>query len=320
MEQKETIYDSLSLDELEKTGVQFGYRDKKKESLAFSIPKGETKQFLMSAFQIDDTPDFSEKYRQAITGSGGAEKDFDALKSSALCALLCFYKINNLVIDGVTFHQPFFEVKNLVLGSPSNMDVVLIGKKEPNNRVILFLECKFSEYLDNSVQSVSQKYFTGKGKEYYEAIRNAGLGKYCTVDGKRYHFFTERAYSQGTKQVVSHLIGLESFLNRNDGYCDRFYSPVTNDGRRELYINTYDRVIFRELLFRFNKPSFDKKMETYIELSNDVRNAISRIIPRGLEFADPITYQDVFGSPENAKEINPLVAHFYNFQIKKNGN
>ena len=310
-----SIFDSLYLDELTSRGVSFTTRDKSGLSKAFVIPnKKDIKGFLMGAFGIDENSGFSKKYRQAITGSGGAEKDFDALKSSALCALLCFYPIKNLRIDDVTYHNVYFEVKNRVIDTPSNMDVVLVGEDDARKRVILFLECKFSEYLENTVQHVSAKYFEGNGRDYYDSVKAAGLGKFCTVDDKDYHFFTPRAYSQGTKQVISHLLGLHSFLGRNKDYAYEVYPKSKGDeDRRELYENEYDRVIFRELLFDFKEEEFGEKLSAYIELSKDVRSAFKDLIPAGLEFADPITYQDLFSVQCNVEQLNPIVARFYGF-------
>lgn len=327
MKNKEnTIYDALFLDELEQNGVQFGWRDKSKKSKSFLIPflkdkdgKVNTsilKEYIKTAFGISDAETFTEKYRQAITGSGNASKDFDALKSSALCALLCFYRIKDLKIDDVIYDQSYFEVKNLVIGTPSNMDVVLIGKDKQGKRVILFLECKFSEYLKNDVQSVSKDYFSGKGKIYFDAIKNSRLGSYSTVDGKHYNFFTERAYSQGTKQVISHLLGIESFLNRDDSYALSVYpAKMGEESRRGIYKGEYDRVLFRELLFRFGSPDNDHLLNEYIKLSNDVRDQFKNLIPDKLEFQEPITYQEIFSSA-NLGNIDPIVAHFYGFSAK----
>ena len=314
MDKGKTIYDSLRKEPLLDRGVSFTYRDKGRKSEAFLIPKGKPRyDFLLEAFGISDPFLFKKKYAQAISGSGNAEKDFDALKSSALCALLCFYRVRKLRIGEVTYDTSYFEVKNSVLGNPSNMDVVLTGIDDEGRSAVLFLECKFSEYLDNGIETVSGKYFSGQGRRYFDAVKEAGLGKYCSVDeGKTYHFFTPRAYSQGTKQVISHLLGLSSFLNREEGYCGELYKGnVLPEGREALYEGHYQRVAFRELLFDFKTPEFHKTLEEYRGLSNDVRKAFEDLIPEGLSFEEPLTYQELFAMNGNHEEVDPLVAEFY---------
>ena len=317
-EKRKTIYDSLELKVF--SDDIYSYRDKAKQSLCFSLmPKNSKgrKDYLVNLFQLDENA-FDQKYDQAATGSGNAWKDFDAIKSSALIALLCFYNVEkkHIRIEDVTYDKSFFEVKNTVINTPSNMDVVLTGIDENNKSVILFLECKFSEYLKNDVEHISAEYFEEKrlSKKLYDLLQANELGKYCTVDGKSYCFYTPDAYSQGIKQIISHLVGLESFLKRDDEYGEKLYpSKKKAFRRREIYSGQYDRVIFRELLFKFG--GYEEELKRYVGLSEKVKELFinkNKMISEKIEFKSPLEYKkDIFS--KNIDALDKRVKSFYKF-------
>ena len=94
----------------------------------------------------------------AVGGSGNEGDKITTLHSSSLCALLHFYNVerhpltlefktkNNKKVEikrRVIFNKSVFEFKSPVIGNPSNMDVVLIGKDENTGKnIVFFLESK----------------------------------------------------------------------------------------------------------------------------------------------------------------------------------
>lgn len=104
-------------------------------------------------FKITNKELFATKFRMACSGSGNEIDKITTMHSSSLLALLSFFNVtekNKLTIpglDGYLFEKSFFEFKNKVIKSPSNVDVVLLGKNKNGKKVILFLESKFTEYF-----------------------------------------------------------------------------------------------------------------------------------------------------------------------------
>lgn len=305
-------FDSLEKNCLQERGVRFGLRLNSPTSQGFIVGPGriERREFLKAAFGVENPSRFDEKYEEASTGSGNPCKDFDSLRSSALCALLSFYNIKDLEINGIHYDKAYFEVQNVVITGekPSNMDVVLVSN---DNKTILFLECKFSEYKSNAQQLVPNAYLDkcAMSKQLYELIVNEGLG---TIDpgDKKFIFRTKCAYSQGTKQVISHLVGITSFLQRPAGYGDNFSFYGSEDQRRNLYKQTFDRVIFQEVLFELK--GYEAELNAYLCLSEKIRKLFNASgIIEGIEFAPATTYQQIF---KNQKDnVDGLIASFYKY-------
>jgi len=204
---------------------------------------------LTEIFDIEDKDDrFKKKLKEACGGSGSEQRKITTLHSSSLCALLFFYNVSEenqltLTIDSkkITFIDVLFEFQNTVIkgGKPSNVDVVLLGKDDNNdNKVILFLESKFSEYLDVSSQ------FTDLGLDYlreYECIYNddflKNIGFSIIKNEKEPKVFKKKkngkikeyngiettnksnSYIEGIKQMISHYIGINNLLE--EGFHDK---------------------------------------------------------------------------------------------------
>ena len=147
---------------------------------------------LANAFDIKDESKralFTQKTEQACSGSGEEALKITTMHSSSLCSLLCFYGIsdkNKLEIkleDDKTyvFTESFFEFQNEVIKgrSPSNMDVVLVGyeKENINQKVVLFLESKFTEYHSlSSGMSIANSYLANTyGKVIYNKLEKRGI-------------------------------------------------------------------------------------------------------------------------------------------------
>lgn len=259
---KEFFYNKELPGTIEKTIWQGKTSD---NSFSFSVENGNKCETLIKIFGLSNPELFREKYNQAINGDGQEEKRINVLHSSSLAALLFFYAIDEqnpltLEIDGVcyTFSKSYFEVKTIVCGQhKSNMDVVLEGKDDKGKTVLLFLESKFSEYLN------SGKY-TGISMEVYKKIYNKlGLFNQKTLapilakekrdkDGKPiielesskyYH------YCGGIKQMISHYMGVSNYAKRGDEALEKD-SPLCG--------KTADVVLLGEILFKFDDNVDDK--------------------------------------------------------------
>ena len=221
-------------------------------------------------------------------------------ESSSLCSFLSFLQIDNtLKIKGkntsvLNFNNSLFEIKNIVIYDRiglSSMDVVLTG-----NRIALFLECKYKEYLKNSnksSRSVSIKqskrdknpnhnYFYWYKKLFPEIIDGNAFGqnnKDCHkitsnicwyVEGEQIILAAKKGYKiyvHGIKQMISHFIGLINFVD------ERYYkdSKFTKE--------QFDKIYLAENLFDFeqNKP--------YLEKSEIILITASFVRPRASIFA-----------------------------------
>ncbi len=273
---------------------------KKRQEYDSSKQKENTFNALCSIFDIQRTESFRQSFDEAISGDGKELLNMLTLWSSSLCPLLSFFNVNNYPItititgDEYKFDEVHFEIKNKVYGHPSNMDIVLIAK-EPKP-AILFLESKFSEYLDNKEEKISEKYLREPAfKDTLNWIER-------NVPKK------EDVYIEGLKQFLAHYIGLSHFVNDED-------YPYHQDEKSkhsvyEFYSkNKEDTKIFlQEIVFNLD----DKKCSAYKRhLSIMIEKIKINMNEPKITILSPITYQDFFG-PENVhKVLCETVRDFY---------
>ena len=213
-------------------------------------------QIIANAFGIKNIKLFAKKYKMATEGSGEEKRKISTLHSSSLCALLHFYNVtedNPLILELVTDKQPkrviefnesFFEYKSPVINNPSNMDVVLLGKDNGQD-VVLLLESKFSEYFlgaSSVLHDVSNQYLD---KHYAsaplytdEVLKKMGLRK--KPDGEGYfklESFEGQFYIGGIKQMISHYTGVMNVLNGE---------PYVEKGKKSEVQEKIDNVIDKE--------------------------------------------------------------------------
>ena len=196
---------------------------------------------LADIFELSNREEFFKKFVMACSGNGDEIRKITTLHSSSLCALLFFYNVtrdNILVIDypgleNVEFYESLFEVKNKVIRFPSNVDVVLIGenKNARNEKVLFFLESKFSEYI-TGITKKNKNYEIGKGyidscdtKKIYcsEVLAEIGIKLDTSHKDKYYLIPSSDKYIEGIKQMISHHVGVRNYLksgpyNKNDEY------------------------------------------------------------------------------------------------------
>lgn len=218
------------------------------------------------SFDINKNKDtFAKKFQMACSGTGDELKKITTLHSSSLCALLFFFNVDNkkLVITipslgEYEFTESYFEFQNKVIRSPSNIDVVLLGKNiKTGKKVILFLESKFSEYITGiGKKKVSQSYFKSGSPSFpiYEYIANNNIFNFNKEKG----FCDSEKYNEGLKQMISHYYGIRNFMEGD------FFKKNENVYKN---IREYgaDEIILGEILFdNFAKNSdLEKKLNNY---------------------------------------------------------
>lgn len=275
------------------------FKDKNKESIGFLPDLNKLiYEKLIEIFDIKDKDIFRSKFNEAVSGDGHELLNMLTIWSSSLCALLCFYNVNNnplhitINYEGKNieccFREVYFEVKNKVLKNPSNVDVVLIDRE---NKVILFLESKFAEYLEYDKVDIPDSY-----KNYLKDISREELFNFIKDDSvKRYNY--------GLKQLLTHYIGLYNFTN------DKLYKYEDSDNRKEVldfYSKNCDdcKVFLQEIVFDNDK---DKKEEYFKNLNK----VIEYLNWNGkVKVLSPTTYQEVFSKYEG---FNKKIKEFYKF-------
>lgn len=179
---------------------------------------------IADSFNLPNKDSFCEKFRMSCSGTGDELKKITTMHSSSLCALLFFYNVSNSNpleipgLEGYIFNKSYFEFKNKVIGYPSNIDVVLLGKNKEGKKVIFFVESKFSEYI-TGITKANNKYEIGKSyfkedcfsKPIYSKILEEL--KITLETGKTYSLIpSENKYVEGIKQIISHYYGIRNFI------------------------------------------------------------------------------------------------------------
>ena len=282
-------------------------------SFSFVVEEHDKCNALIEIFGIKNEELFREKYNQAINGDGNEKKRINVLHSSSLAALLFFYGIDKnhplkLEIEGddYTFDRSFFEVKTVVNGThQSNMDVVLEGKNVQGESVALFLECKFSEYLN------SGKYAGISAEVYKQAYTDLGLFKSSTLEpimakenngelelstSKPYH------YCAGIKQMISHYMGVRNYAERGDNALDE---------NSQFKGKQPDVILLGEILFKFDEKVDPKgRYRIYAEDYRKLAKAINEknTVKKLRMLNDVLCYQDI----EN-RTLDVRVKRFYQY-------
>lgn len=269
------------------------------------------KQFarLKSAFNLSDDKQSFARFKMAT--SGVEWKEINQLNSSALLAFLFFYRIGNgnsiTIHDIGEFNNVYFEIKSpLKIHAKSNMDVVLT-----NDDTVLFLESKFTEYLNRAKTYKSRIAYE---KYYREILKdNPSICDISITNVNDECLWTcsngSRAYFEGLKQLISHTLGI----------CNTLSQPKPKSWEvAEGNLSTKKHFILAEILFQFeedaesNDPfksyasyyaNLQSKLNTYIKrqkLSHDVDFSVHKTL---------LTYQHLFN--ENIKLLDDSVASFY---------
>ena len=254
-----------------------------------------------------------DKFNEAMSGDGSEYKRITILHSSSLAALLFFSNISknnplNIELEGVQydFYDVHFECRTVVSGShKSNMDVVLIGNTVECEKVVLFLECKLSEYLKSGKCSeISSDVY----KDLYQELGLFNTGTIREMVAKEIDDVSfdliptaNFQYCSGIKQMISHYMGISNFIN------DNFISK--NDGDFSLDF-TPDKIFLAEILFRFPKEVDNRGRLGHYEKSYHDLAKVINAHNKNSKFhmvTESLTYEKVF---KNHK-LNNKIKDYY---------
>lgn len=256
---------------------------------------------------------FKSRFYEAAYGNGNEIRHITQFNSSALAALMCFYNINaqnpiDINIDGHMLHltSVVLEKENPVFKGPSCIDVALYGSNEKNEKVVLFLESKFGEYLKQSKNYEA----AGRYKEYYEKLsginKEVSTGLRFEAGNKNIIYYSDKGkhYFDGIKQMISHYIGATK-------------SYELNVEKRKVYLGT--------ILFDFSDGIIDKDLKNeskgllddYKRCYGDIAKLLNKLSENNKEtemdkvtvIENAFTYQDFF--KQNPHVLDADVKKFY---------
>lgn len=284
------------------------------------IPENSISDLYAKRFCIESEEDlkkFHEAFRICTEGQGNELKSINNIISSALLPLLTFFRLFgensgfslNLKINGVNieFDRCFFEVRNKVINFPSCIDVALYSSK---NKVMLFLESKLSEYNRVSKDlEIKKGYLELYNEKVFQYILK--LGNIC-VEGNKMKLSegdNAKAYFEGIKQSISHLIGLvqgPSDNNKGVFYPTTYLRDYKNCYKKANTIY-YATIILdpNEIGATDFKSSYANYVELYIETIGEngktiidcIRNWPMLKNDTGKEIIvikEPLSYHEVF--------------------------
>lgn len=289
------------------------------------IPQDEDEvlSLLSQVFGITENEVFKKKLHEACHGSGQEWRRICTRHSSALLALLFFYRVsedNPLTIKGIKYTKVFFEVKNKVFDNPSNIDVLLVSDDNKTGKNLLFLESKLTEYIKGGkLGKINPTY-----KKYYELLSdfwNNSSIDWDEEEGKDSLCIKAKGkdvqYCEGIKQMISHYIGLLQCPSEKE------QDKIKYKEYKKLFEGDYN-FILGEILFKFNDTSFEGYFERYSELykglakylnNNNVHNSFAENLECSngkiiQVIEDLITYQElVKDNPEYI--LNENIKKFY---------
>ena len=182
------------------------------------------------------------------------------------------------------------------------MDVVLTGKDRDGNDSILFIECKFSEFIGARAYRLGKTYL----EEPYKRIFDD------------FHYNEQRVFQYGLKQLVTHYLGIKNFILETNKDAESYKKEIANyyrknDDRLSLY-KKYKNVSFLEVTFDL------KEEQDYQDYLKEVKRVFATLQKEksidgiALNLYGTTTYQALFGysiNNPNSNVLDPLVKDFY---------
>ena len=176
------------------------------------------------------------------------------------------------------FTDVLFEFKNTVIEgrSPSNVDIVLLGKnKNDNKSVMLFLESKFLEYCGDVKEEIkiAKSYSVDNlGKQIYNEknIREIFNNNIDSVKiNDIYIKLKKECYIEGIKQMISHYIGISNLLTNKN--MQKLYVFLVG---KSMFDNT--EIYLGEILFDFHNMNIDDKEDDKKDLKNGLKEEFEK--------------------------------------------
>lgn len=244
-----------------------------------------------------------QKFQKMFDNGSGNElhSKAEAIHSSSMLAYNFFHCISQehpFRLKGVKYTKVYFEVQMKTLinsNRPANMDVVLLDEENKN---IIFIESKFTEYLETKDWRLSDKYTEdnafNKGIDWKSIIE----GFKISINGYR--------YKEGIKQLTTHLFGIANLCD-----CEaREWFNEHNKFSIDESLNNYSSVKFINLIFEPQKDVFKKEYESYKcyqSLFKTVQNVIKGKIMIGRNPLEIIwmSYSELWNN-KNIEGINKI--------------
>ena len=262
---------------------------------------------LIEVFDIKAADLFRTKFNEAATGLERSR--ITTLHSSSLAALLLFHAVsdkNPIWIPIAGEHKKFTEVKFEVKYSvddtdkknKSNIDILLSGEDASGKKDILFLESKFSEYLESATAKISWREYY---KKIYTSLKDKGLklDEIGGLDSDVIYLKGSGLYCEGVKQMVSHYMGLRTEYNRAN-------SSIKGKN-----------IVLGEILFDFGDASHPM-FESYEKIYSSLKDALEQIVKDDkieLTINKIITYQEIFKLEENREYLERLPERIRKFYL-----
>lgn len=286
---------------------------------------------LSGIFEIPDDESLESAFRQVSSGQGNETGNLLTLHSSALLALLCFYNVPNVHIKispsescrEYEFDKVFFEVENIVRYENDRHSSIDIALWSSNDEVLLLLESKFTEpATGGNLKDVHAKYADRLkllSRYGIKEISESASGKFKCVKKKVGN--TEcYLYYDGIKQMIAHLIGVETRpaggdeLSKKAGMLKRRmqdeYASCFRKARK-IFLGT---ILFDDSIL-FDTGNEYAMIQEYMDLYRHTMTEIANTIKdnRIVLITEPLTYQKVFSSSSQNK-LAPKILKFYNLE------
>jgi hypothetical protein len=264
---------------------------------------------VQKRFALENDGNFKHNIERLFNGSGDESSKFYAVDSSSRLSFLCFsswIEKNGYVeieIKGkgpVKFTQLYFEAKNKVIKSPSNVDVLLVSKKED---ILLYLESKFTEYVRDADEKAgfSKGYIESKNPGIKELMKELVskdiVSEYFDDKGARAVVSKNHplTYPQGIKQMISHFIG----VCKGPSLSDKDFNTISKlwRGAEHIYLGS--------VLYQFSDKEFDAYSKCHEELANVLND--KRLVIKADKIikviGKPFTYQELVKKNPLPKEV-----------------
>jgi len=264
---------------------------------------GHFKYFLDNVYQGVMPSHFIQMF---LNGSGKELNNHaTAIHSSSMLAYNHFHWISQshpLFYNGVKYTEVYFELKLWTLTSskqaPANMDVVLVGNNELGKVCVLFIESKFTEFLNKRKFDLRRTYLNPD--KCFKSKHTEELCKRLSENYDQILHDCSNEYGEGVKQGITHLYGIMSlydneafnFFKNQFPYDSLIYNLKGISDAETSFIN---------LLFEPKSDYRDdhKSYESYKALYEDI---IDRIAPDKYQI---VSYSDLWeGKMDKEKTDN----------------
>lgn len=335
---KENDFCKYLLKNVENEFTKKGYvtfKNKKKNIFDVKFT-GNGKCFKQNLEKMFQTKISCSLYDSVVNGEGNEKEKINSIYSSSLQSLLFFHNVNEhnplkIVIGGknLEFTKVYFEHKNKVIGYASSIDVVLVNKK----RQILFIESKLFEIIRDSYSKdnyeqhrvVGVSYLSDKEGSYNRVFGitkqnvNELINLGINIDKNRFPYkeplnkddaahikpFGENnyVYSEGVKQVLSHLIGIKNFIDKK--YCPSCEAHLRTDFKEVYFIELYNAL-----------PDFESRdqIECFKKHIEAIFSKDSGIVPSEIT-CQLMTYQELYKTAkDNLDDPDKIMAKFYHLE------